>query len=63
MLETKVVVNQIEGCENGIMVVEYDGFYYVGMEFLKIGVQRFKCSPRYRTIKGAEKFARENYAA
>ena len=63
MKEAKVVVKQIEGCEQGIMVVEDNGFYYVGMKFLKIGVQRFACSPQYRTIKGAESFARKRYAA
>lgn len=63
MKEAKVIVKQIEGCEAGIMVVEENGFYYVGMEFLKIGVHRFACSPAYRTIKGAERFARKTYAA
>jgi hypothetical protein len=63
MKEAKIIVNQIEGCQEGIMVVEDEGFYYVGMRFLVIGVQRFACSPSYRTIKGAERFARKRYAA
>ena len=63
MAQAKVIVKQVEGCKNGIMVVEEDGFYYAGMEFNKIGVQRFACSPSYRTVKGAEKFARKTYAA
>jgi hypothetical protein len=63
MTELKVIVKQVEGCEEGIMVVEDNGFYYVGMKFTTIGVQKFACSPSYRTIKGAERFARKTYAA
>lgn len=63
MNEAKVIVNQIEGCEKGIMVVEENGFYYVGMKFEKVGVQKFACSPSYRSVKGAERFARKTYAA
>lgn len=63
MTKANVIVNQIEGCEEGIMVVEENGFYYAGMEFLKIGVQRFACSPAYRTVAAAERFARKTYRA
>ena len=63
MKEAKVILNKIEGCQEGIMIVEESGFYYVGMKFDKIGVQRFACSPSYKTIKGAEQFARKIYAA
>ena len=63
MTEAKVIVNKIEGCQEGILIVEEGGFYYAGMRFDKIGVQRFACSPSYRTIKGAESFARKRYAA
>lgn len=63
MNELKTVVNQVEGCEKGIRIVEDNGFFYVGIKFDKIGVQRFACSPSYRTVSGAERFARKRYAA
>lgn len=63
MAEYKVVVSKIEGCEEGIMIVEQGGFLYVGMEFAKIGVSRFACSPAYRTLAGALRFAKKRYKA
>ena len=63
MKEAKVIINKIEGCQEGIMIVEEEGLFYVGMKFNEIGVQRFLCSPSYKTIKGAERFARKTYVA
>lgn len=62
MREANIIVENIEGCQNGIMIVEVDGWYYVGMRFNKCGIQRFQYSPRYGTIKGAERYARKHYA-
>lgn len=58
---TKVIVKQVNGCQEGIMVVEENGSYYVGMEFTEIGARPFASSPAYKTIGGAERFARKWY--
>ena len=63
MSEAKIIIKNIEGCQKEIMIVEVDGLYYVGAKFDKIGVQRFRYSPSYKTVKGAERYARKRYAA
>ena len=62
MREANVVVEQVRGCQKGIMIVEVDGLYYAGMRFDTLGVQRFHNSTPYKTIRGAENRARRIYA-
>lgn len=66
MFEREIAERNIKGVEPEIcIIVEKDScgpFYYVGFEF-KGKAEVFAISPRYRTVAGAEKFARKRYAA